>query len=73
VGQEGAGDGVEAAQEGARGKGSQSTMRATRRSEPTPGVHTDTGVFSPSFMQTLREETQEEVGREGVGEGVEAA
>ena len=33
VGREGAGDGVEATREGARGKGSQSTMRAARGSE----------------------------------------
>jgi hypothetical protein len=47
-------------------------MRAARGSESTPGVHTDTGVFSPTFARALREEEQEEVGREGAGEGVEA-
>ncbi len=73
MGREGAGEGVEAAQEGARGKGIQSTMRAARGSESTPGVHTDSGVFSPPFAQASREEVREEVGQEGVGEGVEAA
>jgi hypothetical protein len=47
VGQEGVGEGVEAAREVAQGRGSQSSMSAARGSESTRGVHEDTGVFSP--------------------------
>jgi hypothetical protein len=47
VGREGAGEGLEAAREGARGRGSKSSMRAVIGSESTQSVHADTGVFSP--------------------------
>jgi hypothetical protein len=39
--------GLEAAREGAHGRGSQSLMLAARGSESTQGVHIDTGIFSP--------------------------
>jgi hypothetical protein len=49
-----------------------------QRCAPREGVNrcqvcTDTGVFSPPFAQASQEEALEEVGREGTGEGVEAA
>jgi hypothetical protein len=47
VGREGAGEGVEAVREVGQGRVSESSIRATRGSESTRGVHADTGVFSP--------------------------